>query len=261
MSFQMKRDVLIVEDDNIHLHIICRILQSHDLTYDVAHEGFEALTCAADVTNPYGVILMDQEMDGLSGSVVTRMLRKRGYWSVIAGHTGGDKDDEILDAGADFVFHKPVDVQSMIEFIRHEPQLRNHKHTIERLNSLKFWLSPYHLDLIAIDIASSKMSHILGVHRIWRKKYRRWFLKYKKSLFVGNSTVPPETSTFQLNIISLLTIPCSNYLELRLMVHHIIRFLKCSTRHTINEQLRDTFNRLILPIIDVIGPPGEDITN
>ena len=65
---------------------------------------------------------MDNKMPILNGTDTTRHLRAGGYEGVIIGVTGDalrEDQEAFLDAGADLVFSKPVDIEviSCIELV------------------------------------------------------------------------------------------------------------------------------------------------
>jgi CheY-like chemotaxis protein len=78
-----------------------RIFASHNLEYDVASDGAEAVRMVVDEGRRYDLILMDNQMPNMSGTHATRALRAAGYKGVIVGMTGdplGCEEREEFDA-------------------------------------------------------------------------------------------------------------------------------------------------------------------
>jgi len=106
--------VLMVDDYEGNLIVVGHILDEMGLSYDVAHNGLEALKLIN--TRPYGLVLMDVQMPIMDGIVATKNIRKTEEENdsvpiPIIGMTAhalaGDRN-RCLDAGMDAYLSKPV---------------------------------------------------------------------------------------------------------------------------------------------------------
>ena len=113
---KQRRAVLAVDDQATNRQVISAVLDHADIAHVVAASGQEALELLA--RERFAVILLDIEMDGLSGFDTVRIIRDRSSQvldhdaSVIAltaRMTGGQRQ-VYLDAGFTDVLEKPFDV-------------------------------------------------------------------------------------------------------------------------------------------------------
>ena len=115
--------VLIVDDDEVIRLTAAKALGELDLGLQIQHakDGFEAGRYIERFVPEF--ILLDLYMPGISGFDICKDIksskRSRGC-TVIAMTTSSDPDilDQILKAGADFAFRKPLDFKQIQEVIR-----------------------------------------------------------------------------------------------------------------------------------------------
>jgi CheY-like chemotaxis protein len=78
-----------------------------------------AARMAAGVGVP-SFITMDRDMPVLSGTEAVEALRRMGYEGLIVGVTGSalmEERQEFVEAGADTVMSKPINVESLVELV------------------------------------------------------------------------------------------------------------------------------------------------
>lgn len=103
--------VLLVEDNSINQAVASQMLSSMGLTYDIAEDGQQAVT---KVTNSphYDLILMDVQMPVMDGYKATKILREKGFSSlVICGLSANAMQDDYqkaFDAGMTDYITKPI---------------------------------------------------------------------------------------------------------------------------------------------------------
>ena len=114
----MTRRVLVVDDDRMMAQTLREILEMHDWTVDVAHDGRTAVAKAAGV--PYDVVLMDVKMPGLDGvSAFKAMKRARPEVRVVlmTAFAADSMISEAEDEGVLRVLTKPVNVRSLLAYL------------------------------------------------------------------------------------------------------------------------------------------------
>lgn len=104
MTSEKQSTVLIVEDERDLADLYAAWLAD---TYSVrtAYGGEEALERMDDTVD---VVLLDRQMPDLSGKVVLREIRERGYECRVAMVTAIDPDLDIIEMGFDDYLTKPV---------------------------------------------------------------------------------------------------------------------------------------------------------
>ena len=104
-----RRDVvLIVDDDEAVLTMLCKVIGSNGMDADTARSGEEALERIRDRT--YDLILLDVNMRGMDGFEVVKTVRGRGVKTPIVIVSGRKEDYDTLyglDIGADDYITKP----------------------------------------------------------------------------------------------------------------------------------------------------------
>jgi CheY-like chemotaxis protein len=117
--------VLVVDDAPTNRRFLARLLASHFPGAHVAEaaEGAAAVALALAPGGPgFDLVCMDREMPGaIDGLGAARALRKAGYSGLLLGCTGNASDAEaaeFIDAGADRVLVKPVDVVEVAALLR-----------------------------------------------------------------------------------------------------------------------------------------------
>jgi signal transduction histidine kinase len=115
--------ILIVEDYEANRMLLGMILDNAGLTYDMAHDGMEALEKFK--VGKYDVILMDENMPNMGGmEAMKEMLRLESeegrphtpVVSLTANALQGDRE-RFLESGFDDYLSKPVDPQGLIRTI------------------------------------------------------------------------------------------------------------------------------------------------
>ena len=116
-----KPEILLVEDSEMNRKIVIRILESHNLTCDVAINGLEA--CMAMQEKEYDIVFMDCQMPVMDGYESTSRIREHEgsnkHTTIIAMTANamtGDKA-KCIEAGMDDYISKPIDFEHMIRLI------------------------------------------------------------------------------------------------------------------------------------------------
>ncbi|KAJ1390226.1 CheY-like superfamily, partial [Ochromonadaceae sp. CCMP2298] len=115
--------MLVVDDAVTNRKLLMRIFRLKGFLCEEARDGQDALDkyaamCAQNT--PPCAILMDYEMPVLNGPSATRLLREQGCSCFIFGVTGNvmkDDKDFFISCGADAVFAKPLNEESVMTLI------------------------------------------------------------------------------------------------------------------------------------------------
>jgi len=108
--------ILIVEDNKTNQLLLGMLLEEHDLTYDIANDGLEALEAVKKEN--YSLILMDENMPNMSGKEATQLIKKMPdkkeipIIAVTANALKGDKKI-FLQSGMDDYIAKPIDADEL----------------------------------------------------------------------------------------------------------------------------------------------------
>ena len=119
-SYQLQAHILIVEDNKTNQILLGMLLDEHELSYDVANDGLEAIK-AVQKTN-YDLILMDENMPNMSGKKATKILRKSytpqelPIIAVTANALKGDKE-AFLECGMNDYLSKPIDTMELEQIL------------------------------------------------------------------------------------------------------------------------------------------------
>lgn len=115
-SFPRTR-ILLVEDIHTNQVITSTLLRRDGHYVDVACNAEQAL--AAIACTPYDIVLTDVHMPGMSGTDMTRLIRRLGQPGcalpifALSGSTSGDMTAACKEAGMDGVLGKPVDLPEL----------------------------------------------------------------------------------------------------------------------------------------------------
>lgn len=115
--------ILVVDDDDIHRHIVCVQLQKMGYQADEAADGEEAI--AAVMGGDYDLIFMDLRMPNMNGIESTRWIRERfngrGNVRIIAltGDATIEAREQCMRAGMDNFVTKPVQVKDLEAILSH----------------------------------------------------------------------------------------------------------------------------------------------
>ncbi|HHX65466.1 MAG TPA: response regulator [Chloroflexi bacterium] len=110
--------ILVVDDDLGIRETMFDILTLENYSVDVAASGEEAVErCRKE---RYDVALLDIRMPGMNGVETLRVLREIDpnlRVIMITGHEVGDLASEAMEAGAEAVFRKPLDVAMFLPML------------------------------------------------------------------------------------------------------------------------------------------------
>ena len=114
--------VLLIDDDAISREVLSMMLEMHGLPVDSAEDGKQALELVESTATLPGIILMDTQMPGVSGTRLIKALRQRlkdrnasGQTRIIA-ISGSEVADAIHQAADGFLL-KPIQVESVLALI------------------------------------------------------------------------------------------------------------------------------------------------
>jgi signal transduction histidine kinase len=125
--------VLVVDDSALNRKMLIRTLKQHHVgkSFDGVSDGLKLLChlglsksdseyvptievngphLSADLSDMYDVILLDDHMTDMNGSVAIQILRRSGYEGLVVGLTGSAMDDDLSKfcaAGVDYALPKP----------------------------------------------------------------------------------------------------------------------------------------------------------
>ena len=117
-----KKNILIVEDNELNQRLLVSVLQSHGGLISIAQTGKEALEKV--LKNNYDLILMDINVPLMDGIEVTKLLRLR-YGIVtpiiaISGHSDKISMQKCLDAGMNSFLLKPFEITDLKRIVSME---------------------------------------------------------------------------------------------------------------------------------------------
>jgi len=121
---KLEGHVLVVEDYEANRMFVGIILENAGLTYDIAHDGVEAIKKFKE--NKYDLILMDENMPNLNGTEATkeilRLEKEQGLShtpivSLTANALKGDRE-LFLASGFDDYLSKPIDPQKLLKTMK-----------------------------------------------------------------------------------------------------------------------------------------------
>lgn len=116
---EMKKSVLIVDDDKSILNTFSRILQKSGYETDTAEKGKEAINKAKD--NHFDVVLLDLRLPDMNGNDVLTRARKYLQHSVkimVTGYPSLESGVRALDEGADAYLIKPVKPEELLNVVK-----------------------------------------------------------------------------------------------------------------------------------------------
>jgi CheY-like chemotaxis protein/signal transduction histidine kinase len=127
--------ILVVDDSAMIRRIMVQLMKTLGHSAVEASDGFDAVAavkaCYEDETYIYDVILMDNQMPGMLGSIAASIIRADlNYSGLIIGVTGNAMEDDIQDFikhGADEVVIKPLTVDKFNQLLeKHENKLERY---------------------------------------------------------------------------------------------------------------------------------------
>jgi CheY-like chemotaxis protein len=110
--------VLMAEDNNVIQMLTAKILKKQGATVVVNSDGQQALDAYAE--GAFDLVMSDIFMPELDGYGLVKGLRERGYTGPIVGLTAatiGTETDLMLEAGADIVISKPIELPKLQTFL------------------------------------------------------------------------------------------------------------------------------------------------
>jgi signal transduction histidine kinase/ActR/RegA family two-component response regulator len=116
--------ILVVDDSTMNLKIMTLMLKKFGAEVMTALNGDQALKLVKasieDPTNALRIdmVIMDNHMDVMNGPVACRLMRSAGFAGPIFGLTGevnADSDFEYIEAGADHIFRKPLNIKEVVD--------------------------------------------------------------------------------------------------------------------------------------------------
>ncbi|MEP2950319.1 MAG: response regulator [Ekhidna sp.] len=111
--------VLAVDDNNVNLILIKRILEKSGIEVATAINGKEAIQKSK--REPFNLVLMDIQMPVMDGLTATKLLRKEGYESpILALSANVDKENikAIKESGMDDFLQKPFRKPQLIQLLK-----------------------------------------------------------------------------------------------------------------------------------------------
>jgi len=130
----MKRKILIVEDNPIHMKLMEMTLRDKHYTLLKATDGEKALDIAT--RERPDLILMDLNLPEMTGFEVTKKLKENPLFShtliiaITAYAMSGDRD-RVIESGCDAYLTKPIDTRELPKLIA-EMLLQRDKSSIEQ---------------------------------------------------------------------------------------------------------------------------------
>jgi len=117
------KHILLAEDNELNAEIACSILESADMTVEVATDGQAAVEAVANhPARTYDCILMDVQMPRMDGYTATKMIRamkdeEKAKIPIIAMTANAFAEDRkhALEIGMDAHIAKPVDIRKLHE--------------------------------------------------------------------------------------------------------------------------------------------------
>jgi CheY-like chemotaxis protein/anti-sigma regulatory factor (Ser/Thr protein kinase) len=110
--------VLMAEDNNVIQMLTAKMLKKQGATVVVNSDGQQALDAYAE--GAFDLVMSDIFMPELDGYGLVKGLRERGYTGPIVGLTAatiGTETDLMLEAGADIVISKPIELPKLQTFL------------------------------------------------------------------------------------------------------------------------------------------------
>ena len=138
--------ILVVDDCALNRKMVTRTLKQHNIgaIIENACDGLEVLDIlgvpeepeyvtqgdienrirrSSSTSSPYDVIILDENMTYMNGSVAVSKLREHGYKGLVVGLTGSAREEDMqyfCDSGVDYVLPKPFDVGNFVDLIQND---------------------------------------------------------------------------------------------------------------------------------------------
>jgi two-component system cell cycle response regulator DivK len=120
MNLELKRKVLIIEDNEQNLYLVTFLLESKGYEVIPARDGYSAIDLIKSV-NP-DVILLDIQLPGMDGFEVLRVIRDLPQFAqipviAVTSHAMAGDRYRMLNAGCTDYIEKPIDPDSFVDQI------------------------------------------------------------------------------------------------------------------------------------------------
>ena len=116
--------VLVVDDVEANLYVICGLLAFYDLKVETCVDGFEALK-KIEKGNVYDVVFMYHMMPGINGTDTMRKMREIGYTHPVIALTANaliGESEKFIKSGFDAFISKPINTKhlnsALVKYIR-----------------------------------------------------------------------------------------------------------------------------------------------
>jgi CheY-like chemotaxis protein len=115
--------LLVVDDSAVSRRMVAKLLRQNFKDVSEASDGVEALqmfAASCSSNDPFGVIMLDNQMPNMDGPDCASELRRLGFSGTLIGLTGyGDRDqlDEFMKHGVDNVITKPLNHQRFLRIL------------------------------------------------------------------------------------------------------------------------------------------------
>jgi CheY-like chemotaxis protein len=119
---QVKKRILIVDDDELVCGAIQRLLEEHGHVASCCCNGTDAIKLSKK--RNYDVIITDYNMPGMNGDMVCRLLRHHNPGIYIIGCSSEQRDQDFLNAGADAFILKDQLFQNLVSLMNNSPAER-----------------------------------------------------------------------------------------------------------------------------------------
>ena len=113
--------VLVVDDDNLLLNLIARVLKGFGFLVWTASDGAEAIGAYQQHRQEIDVVLLDVRMPGQDGPATLARLRQINpalCCCFMSGHSGDYTSDDLLAFGARCCFDKPFRLEDVAQTLR-----------------------------------------------------------------------------------------------------------------------------------------------
>lgn len=112
--------VLLCDDDELTREVLTELLRSRGLRVTTAANGRDCLNLYAQASDPYDVVMLDYRMSGMNGETCFRALKgldPEVRAIILSGHASEVNTAELLALGLHGVFHKPIEVQTLLDVL------------------------------------------------------------------------------------------------------------------------------------------------
>ena len=114
-------NILVADDDKVHVHLLTSLLKKRGYAVTVAYDGLQAWSTA--LRSQPDAIILDIHMPAGTGFEVLRKLKTSTKTSqipviVVSGSVNGDEVAAIETLGADRFVRKPADLDHLFELLR-----------------------------------------------------------------------------------------------------------------------------------------------